>query len=304
VRQAAVCFAFFVLLSPADAGAQETSILMLLDTDGREVKMGDEVRGALSVSDVITTDDSYVEAWAFEGKPVQEVTIDLVSDDFDSYLYVAGPGLEETLSDNDSGGACHSRINLTILDRGLFHVVASSSSSRQTGTYQLLMSRDPGPVVERSCGGVDGSELAALPTDGRELAWGEPARGLLLGTEATLADGKPAQAWTLEVLAGERATIRLESDHFDAYLFAYGPGMSEIMTDDDGGEGLNSELTVLFPETGTYIIGAGALSSGSTGSYSLTVADPIDMSSLPTDGRLLEVGSNAKGTLTGEDPAI
>jgi hypothetical protein len=76
------------------------------------------------------------------------------------------------------------------------------------------------------------------------------------------------------------------------------------MTDDDGGEGLSSELTVLFPETGTYIIGAGALSSGSTGSYSLTVADPIDMSSLPTDGRLLEVGSNAKGTLTGEDPAI
>ena len=303
-RQAAVCFAFFVLLSPADARAQETSVLMLLDTDGRELKIGDEVRGALSVADFITTDDSYVEAWAFQGQPGQEVTIDLVSDDFDSYLYVAGPGLEETLADDDSGGACHSRIDLTVLDRGLFHVVASSSSSRQTGTYQLLMSREPGPVAERSCGGIDGSALAALPTDGRELTWGEPARGRLLGTEATLADGKPAQAWALEALAGETATIRLESDDFDAYLFAYGPGMIETMTDDDSGVGLNSELTVLFPETGTYIIGAGALSSGSTGSYSLTVADPIDMNSLSTDGRLLEVGSNVRGTLTGEDPVI
>ena len=90
-------------------------------------------------SDFITTDGSFVEAWAFEGEPGQEVMIDLVSDDFDSYLYVAGPGLQETLADDDSGGACHSRINLAVLDRGLFHVVASSSS-RQTGTYQLLMS--------------------------------------------------------------------------------------------------------------------------------------------------------------------
>ena len=80
--------------------------------------------------------------------------------------------------------------------------------------------------------------------------------------------------------------------------------MAETMTDDDGGVGLNSELTVLFPETGTYIIGAGALSSGSTGSYSLTVTDPIDMNSLSTDGRLLEVGENARGTLSAEDLVI
>jgi hypothetical protein len=173
--QAVVCFAFFVLLSPADVWAQETSILMLLDTDGRELKIGDEVRGALSVSDFITTGGSYVEAWAFAGKPGQEVTIDLISDDFDSCLYLAGRGLGGTLADDDSGGACHSRINLTVLDRGLFHVVASSSS-RKTGTYELLMSLDPGPLVERSCGGVDGSALVALPTDGRELAWSDPTR--------------------------------------------------------------------------------------------------------------------------------
>ena len=303
-RRAALCFAFFVFLSPADAWAQQTSVLTLLDTDGRELKIGDEVQGALSVSDFINTDDRYVEAWAFRGRPGQDVSIDLVSDDFDSYLYVVGPGLEETLGDDDSGGACHSRINLTVLDRGVFHVVASSSGSRQTGTYQLRLSREAGPIVEWSCGGVDGAALAALPTDGRELTWGEPVRGRLSGPEATLGDGKPVQAWTIEALEGETATIRLESEDFDSYLFAYGPGMSETMTDDDSGGGLNSELTILFPETGTYTIGAGALSTGSTGSYSLSVTDPIDMHSLSTDGRLLQVGSNARGTLTVEDPVI
>ena len=127
-RQAAVCFVFFVLLSPADAWSQGTSVLTLLNTDGRQLEIGDEVRGALSASDFITSGDSYVEAWALEGRPGQEVSIDLVSDDFDSYLYVVGPGLSETLTDDDGGGACHARVNFTILDRGVFHVVASSTA--------------------------------------------------------------------------------------------------------------------------------------------------------------------------------
>jgi len=307
-RQAARCLVFFVLLSsplaPAGVWAQGTSVLTLLSTDGRELKIGDEVRGALSASDFITAGDSYVEAWALEGRPGQEVSIDLISDDFDSYLYVVGPGLGETLTDDDGGGACHARINFTVLDRGVFHVVASSTAWRQTGTYQIRVSEEPGPVIERSCGGVDGSELAALPTDGRQLTWLVPVRGRLSRAEATIRDGQPVQAWSLRALAGETATIRLESDDFDAYLFVYGPGMSETMTDDDSGGGLNSELTVWFPETATYTVGASALSAGSTGSYSLTVSEPVDMNDLSTGGRLLRMGSNARGMLTSADPLI
>ncbi|MCH7891285.1 MAG: PPC domain-containing protein, partial [Gemmatimonadetes bacterium] len=138
----------------------------------------------------------------------------------------------------------------------------------------------------------------------RRLTWLEPARGRLSGAEATIRDGQPVQAWALQALAGETATIRLESDDFDAYLFVYGPGMSEAMTDDDSGGGLNAELTVLFLETGTYTIGASALSAGSTGSYSLTVSEPIDMNDLSTGGRMLMRGSNARGMLTAADPVI
>ena len=303
-KLAAACFTLFLLSSPADAGAQGTSVLTLLSTEGRELEIGDEVGGALSASDFVTANENYVEAWALEGEPGQEVWIDLVSDDFDSYLYVVGPGFGETLTDDDSGGACHARINFTFLDRGVFRVVASSTSGRQSGTYRLRVSRDPRPAAEMSCGGVDGSALVALPTDGRELTWGEQAWGRLSGIEATLGDGKPVQVWTLEALAGERATIRLESDDFDAYLFVYGPGMGEAMTDDDSGGDLNSELTVRFPETGTYRIGAGALSLGSTGSYSLSVVDPIDMNELATDGRILRRGSPPMGRLTGADPVV
>ena len=158
-KLAAACFTLFLLSSPADAAAQGTSVLTLLSTEGRELEIGDEVGGALSASDFVTANENYVEAWALEGEPGQEVWIDLVSDDFDSYLYVVGPGFGETLTDDDSGGACHARINFTFLDRGVFRVVASSTSGRQSGTYRLRVSRDPRPAAEMSCGGVDGSAL-------------------------------------------------------------------------------------------------------------------------------------------------
>ena len=270
VWRVAVCFVFFVLLSPADSWAQGTSILTLLSTDGRELEIDAEVRGALSASDFTTAGESYVEAWALEGRPGQEVSIDLMSDDFDSYLYVVGPGLGEALTDDDSGGACHARINFTVLDRGVFHVVASSTARRQSGTYLLRVSEAPGPVAEMSCGGIDGSALTELPTDGRRLSWSQPVRGHLSVAEATIRDGQPVQAWVLDALAGGSATIRLESDDFDAYLFVFGPGMSEVTSDDDGGEGLNSRLVISFPADGVYRVVASSL-GGASGMFTLSV---------------------------------
>jgi hypothetical protein len=304
IRQAAACAAFLFLLGPAVLLAQGTSIFTLLSTEGRELKIGDEVRGALSASDFVTAGQNYVEAWALEGEPGQEVWIDLVSQDFDSYLYVVGPGLGETLTDDDSGGACHARINLTFLDEGVFRVVASSSSWREAGTYQLRVSEQLPPTADISCGGVDGSSLTALPTDGRELALGQPGWGRLSGLEDTLGENRPVQAWTLEGLVGQSVTVRFESDDFDPYLFAYGPGMGEAMTDDDSGGGLNSELTFQFFETGTYWIGAGALSAGSTGAYTLTVTEPLSMNDLDTEGRVLQIGAPPVGRLSGADPII
>lgn len=278
-----------------DAGA---SVLTLLDTDGRRLKLDDEVRGSLSASDYVGLNDNYLEAWELKGEPGQKVWIDLISDDFDSYLYVVGPGLAEVLRDDDSGGACHARIELSVLERGTFRVVASSSGSRSTGTYRLLASEQRPTTASMSCGGVDPRALSALSSEGREVEWGVPASGYLTGSEPSVENGRPVQLWSVRGVAGERATIRLQSDAYDSYLYFAGPGMVETLTNDDGGEGLDSELTVTFPATATYLIGAAALSSGVSGSYTLTVTEPIRPASLSTDGRQLQVGSVVQGALT------
>lgn len=251
------------------------------------------------------------------GEPGQEVWIDLVSDDFDSYLYVVGPGLAEPITDDGGGGACHARINLTFLDRGVFFVVASSVSTRETGTYQLRVSEDSGPAAQASCGGVGEAELAdgSASTDGsapvalpagvspgaRQLTLGQTVVGRLTDSDTPAGGDRPVHTWALQGRAGESATIRLESDDFDAYLMVVGPGLPEELTDDDGGGGLNSELTLRFPETGWYVIAAAGLTEGSTGSYSLSAMPANGTNGATIAERTLQRGMPREGVLTAQD---
>jgi hypothetical protein len=286
-----------------DRAPQSGSVLSLLSTEDRSLSAGDEVRGSLSAADIVSIDGRYLEAWALEADVGETFSIDLISDDFDGYLYLVGPGLAEAMSDDDSGGACHARIDFTALESGLFHVVASVSSS-SVGTYTLRVSEQPQERAAVSCGGIDGMRLTALPIEGRELRRGQPAAGTLTGAEATIENQRPVQAWAVRGRAGETLVVSLRSDAFDPYLYAFGPGMAEVATNDDGGSGLNSELTITFATDGTYVIGAAALSSGSTGTYTISVAEPMMLSDLSIDDRRIRAGSDAYGMLSDLDPTI
>lgn len=287
--------------APAIAEAQGLSLLELLDSEG-ELTVGAEVRGALSAADVRNAADSYVEAWTLEGRAGESVTVDMISDELDSYLYVVGPGFGETLRDDDSGGACHARITLTFLENGTFHVVASSTSPRQTGPYTLRVSDAPGPTAGYSCGGMNPAILTGLPTDGRRLAVGDVVSGSLTAESPTIGDGRRAQAWLLEGRADESVVVVLESSAFDAYLFVTGPGLGEVLSDDDGAGELNSRLTFTFPVDGAYLVVASQLSGGETGAYTIRVERPIDLAELPTQGRGVQIGGVVDGYLTLDDP--
>lgn len=286
----------FLFDEPPEGG----SVLALLGTDDRTIAEGDEIEGSLSSADFMSINDQYLEAWSFEGEEGETVTFDLMSDDFDSRLYIVGPGLDEVLTDDDSGGACHARIRLTVLESGTFHIVASSLSYQATGRYRLRAAENPPPGPSISCGGIDGAALTALPALG-SIRLGQEVFGTLGNAEASIQDDRPVQAWTIDGRTGDRLTISLSSDDYDSYLYFAGPGLPEVRTDDDGGEGLDSELTVTLPEDGSYTIGAAALSTGAMGSYRLAVSEPVDPSDLPTAGREVRVGEIQHGFLGDSD---
>ena len=189
------------------------------------------------------------------------------------------------------------------METGTFIVVASSQGVT-TGPYTLRVSEVSDPAAPYSCGGVNPAVLLGLPTEGRTLAMRGVARGSFDGSEATIQDGRPATAWAIDGQAEESVTVRLISDDFDAYLHLLGPGIAKAMSDDDSAGDLDSEITVRFPETGTYRVVASALSANSRGGYTLETIEPTDVAALPTGTREAVIGETVLGFLSNSEPPI
>lgn len=282
--------------------AQSPSVLSLLPVEPGVLQVGAEQTGTLSASDHISTSDAYLDAWELTGQVGASVTVDLRSDTFDAYLYVVGPGLGETLFDDDSAGACHARIQFTILESGPYRVVASSVGPRSTGPYTLSAHDVAPPALGYGCGEPNPAELTRLPTDGRELMLGQTGSGSLDLLSAT-SEGRPAEAWSLRVIPGETLVVIQESDDFDSYLYVLGPDIEGALTDDDGAGELNSRIEFTPGTEGPYTVVASALGEGSTGTYALRVETPRDLATLPVLGSLTP-GGEFSGLMAGDEPIV
>jgi hypothetical protein len=304
LRLATALLALIAAANPVGLNAQGTSLLSLLPTEGRSLSVGAEETGALSTADMRSADDSYLEAWEIAGRAGQSVTVDVVTEAFDPRIYVVGPGLAETLMDDDGGDGCNARLTFTFLETGTFRIVASSLSSRETGTYTIRVSDRTGAPPSHGCGDIDPRAIESLPTEGRVVRMGSVVTGRLGLDSPTIQDGRPATAWQLEGRAGDRVSIVLESEDFDSYLYLAGPGFDGVLTDDDSAGDLDSLLETTLPANGPYKVIAAALSAGSSGAYTLRVEEPVNLATLPTDGRMIDQGQSIEGQLRTSDPVI
>jgi hypothetical protein len=289
------------------------------------LSVGSETPGYLS-SDLLWTDGSYVQAWGLELAAGQSVTVDLLSDEFDAYLIVTGPGLDEILSDDDGAGACDARITFAAPESAVYNVVVNTLTSEETGRYRIRVTDEPGPVTAGECN-VQDVELVewlmSLPTGGWELSLGQEVPGELSVFDEESWDGSYAQAWVLQMQAGQEATVDLLSDEFDAYLYVIGPGLDEPLTDDDGAGACDARVTFTAPQSGEYRVVVNSLWSEATGRFRLRVMDrpaPVTapecdmiknpdlddeqlawLMALPVSGRTLGVGDEVRGELTFSD---
>ncbi len=292
-------------LAPLAATGQGTSVLALIPTEGRQLEIGSDVTGALSTSDPLSHDDHYLEAWELRGRAGQSATVEVFADAFDPRVYLIGPGFPETLFADDGAGGCNARLTMTFLETGTFRVAVSSLSTRQTGTYRIRVTDRPGPAPAYGCGEANPEALNALPVEGREtLRLGSSESSRLDAFSSTVQDGRPAEAWRLTGTAGQRISIVMESEEFDAYLYLTGPGLGEVRTDDDSGGDLDAKIDVTLPTSGPFTVVAAALSSGSSGAYQIRVEEPFDPNTLPTDGRVIDLGQSVSGQLRSGDPIV
>ena len=84
--------------------------------------------------------------WSVSWSTTGTVFIELMSDDFDSYLelYRGDSGAEYDLigEDDDSGSGYNSRIERR-LTAGRYYVVATSLGQEEGGSYELVVGRNP-----------------------------------------------------------------------------------------------------------------------------------------------------------------
>jgi hypothetical protein len=241
------------------------------------IAVGQTVRGTLDSRDPQADDDSYFDLWTFRGTPGQRITITLRSSDFDAYLgwgRMDGGDWEEMASDDDGAGGTDARLEVTVGGAGVHTIRANTLGGGETGAYTL-------EVQAGGSGGGDSdgedAEEEEEPVDlarARPIRAGETVNGSLATSDPKLPDDSYYDAYVYEGRAGERLSISLTSDAFDAFL-AFGrmdgSRFEQMEINDDAGEGTHSAIEVTLPTAGRYLIRANSLGGGATGAYTLSV---------------------------------
>ena len=139
--------------TPGECGAAtvvDTSADDFPPSAGR-LALNQDYDGELTTNDYLNDDDTYMQVWEIIGREGETVTVDLRSKDFDSYLFLVGPGLEEPLIDDDSAGGCDARVTITFPQSGLYRAIVNTIGAGTTGRFTLRMSRQAGQRDPRSC---------------------------------------------------------------------------------------------------------------------------------------------------------
>lgn len=234
-----------------------------------------ETNGTLLATDLETTGGVLIKVYEFEGEQGTPLSIDVISDDFDAYLFLAGPGYDDVLIDDDSGGACNARLTVFLPGTGVYRVVAGSLSG-EGGDFTLRLDGREHAAMQGECGGGGGdeyaTEIAALETNGFADIGGE-VDGDLLIDGPSLFGGSSVTAWDVIGTAGQTIYIDLISTEFDALLYVTGPGIAGFISDDDAGGACNSRVQLTFNSDEPYRIAVSSLGEGQGGLYTLRLSE-------------------------------
>jgi hypothetical protein len=97
------------------------------------------VEGVLEKGDqVIPADSSFYDTYTIEGSAGQEIKIDLVSQDFDTYLAILDP-TGKIIAENDdlAQGNSNSQITLKLPSDGSYRLIVNSYSDQGQGKYTI-----------------------------------------------------------------------------------------------------------------------------------------------------------------------
>ena len=221
------------------------------------IAFGQRLAGRLERGDATVGDGGYQDEWEFEARAGQDVTIELRSGAFDTYLELQdewGNGIAE--NDDGLGEGTDSYIAAHLDRGGRFRIqVRAYGDHEATGLYELALGV-AGPAAR------PGEVLEALP--------GETYSGRLEEGDSVMGDDTYADVFLFRAAVSGRVRVELRSSDFDAYLILQDGAGRTLSSDDDGGSGTDSQITWDVVAGRTYRILANSYGAGrQTGTYRL-----------------------------------
>jgi len=252
----------------AATASQQSPFLLGSERSAQQITVdGTLISGQLTRdSSTLPSDDSYYDAYSFEGRSGQRVVVEMTSDNIDSYLVLLSPQGRDLAQDDDSAGGSNARLAFTLPEDGTYTVLANSYGPRETGSYALrvtdgVSASDPssGRLVSGPQGGVQ-----ALPMS---------VEGILGRNSQILAqDGSRYEEFLFDGNAGQQVTIALDSREFDPFVILVGPDGEVLDSNDDVSQSsYNAGLSVTLPVTGRYRVLANSFDASGSGRFSLRV---------------------------------
>ena len=218
-----------------------------------------EETGTLGFDDSTLDDGEYIDIYEFTGRPGQRVTIDLRSDDFDTYLILADPNGDHEEND-DANDTTDSQIVTDITESGTYRVAVTSYEAGESGAYRLTIDQ-----IDVSRG------RAGQNRDVETLTIGRTTVGELEFGDRTLATGEYQDFYVFDGRVGQSVRLEMASSEFDTFVALITPGGDIIENDDFEGNTSRSVVELNLTETGRYRVTATSYAAAEVGGYRLTV---------------------------------
>src|SRR5881409_1761590 len=203
-------------------------------------------RGRLVAGDDTLRSGEYVDRYTFDGRPGQRVTIDVVSNEFDTYLMLIPPRGDRWENDDVDDKPHHSVIEADLTEAGQYRVLVTSYKGGETGAYELHL--DFGAAAAAA------APTASQGRDVRPIAYGETQTGSLSADDGRLSTGEYRDLYAFEGSAGDSVIVELASSDFDPYLVFTPPQGEQIDNDDADGQQDLSRIALTLRATGRYRI--------------------------------------------------
>jgi hypothetical protein len=220
-----------------------------------------QLTGELAQGDSQLQSGEFTDTFPLQGVAGQQVEISLSSDQFDTYLALSGPGVQEYNDDDTANNTRNSRLVATLPASGQYTIHVTSYAAGEVGAYQLNIRPSQATTASDALAGGDAQSFAAGQTMNGELAAGD----------TTLTSGEFIDTLRFQGTAGQRVVVDMQSTALDPYLILLAPSGAQEDNDDISANDRNARIETTLAETGEYRIGATTYQPGETGAYVVTL---------------------------------